>query len=98
MQWETERGSSQTPDYTNPGGPPQSRLAPVHMQTHTHTPSVAPEHVDLPHSLAPRGHIQIPHRLGKRTARTGRDGEEVTIPFKHDSLQFILSALTFNQN
>lgn len=72
--------------------PPSSRLAPVHMHTHTHkkqthTPSVTPAHVYLPRSLAPLGYIQIPHRLGKRRARTEEERGEVTIALKHDSLQ-----------
>lgn len=76
--------------------PPSSRLAPVHMHTHTHkkqthTPSVTTAHVYLPRSLAPRGYIQIPYRLGKRRARTGEERGEVTIALKHDRLQLTAS-------
>lgn len=58
------------------------------IEGHTHTPSVAPAHVDLPQSLAPCGQIQIPHRLGKRTARTGWDGGG-----SHDSQQTPLASV-----
>lgn len=76
--------------------PPSSRLAPVHMHTHTHkkqthTPSVTTAHVYLPRSLAPRGYIQIPYRLGKRRARTEEERGEVTIALKHDRLQLTAS-------
>lgn len=79
-----------------PLDPPHSRLAPVHMhqkmERETHTHLLLPQHMlicpTLRHPVATSKSFTD---WAKRTGRTGRGGGKVTIPFKHDSLDFILN-------